>query len=223
MKKVLIIVSHPDDEILGCGGTIAYHKNKNDKVKILFLSDGVTSRDNFKKKEIKKREESAKNACSVLGVKDLEFNSYPDNMFDSIPLINIVKTIENTISKFKPNIIYTHSSSDLNIDHQITHRATMTACRPISCIHLTEIYSFEVLSSTEWSISNKDVFKPNHFVDISKFLNLKIKAIKKYANELRKEPHPRSLNIIKSLAILRGSNCGVKFAEGFMLERRIIK
>ena len=155
--------------------------------------------------------------------KDLEFKSYPDNMFDTIPLIQIIKTIENVVLKFKPNIIYTHSNFDLNIDHQITHRAIMTACRPISKNQLSEIYSFEVLSSTEWSISKNSFFKPNHFVDISKFFNLKIKAIKKYANELRNEPHPRSLNTIKSLAVLRGSSCGLKFAEGFMLERRIIK
>jgi LmbE family N-acetylglucosaminyl deacetylase len=223
MSKVLVIVAHPDDEILGCGGTIAYHRSQNHRIKIIFLSDGVTSRNKFKKSEIKKRLESAKKACFELGVEDLEFKSFPDNMFDSIPLIKIVKTIENVILKFKPNIIYTHSYCDLNIDHQITNRATMTACRPIEKNYLSEIYSFEVLSSTEWSIKNNNSFKPNHFVEISKFMTLKIKAIKKYSSELRKEPHPRSLIMIKSLAKVRGSSCGVKFAEAFMLERRILK
>lgn len=223
MKKILIIASHPDDEILGCGGAIAFHKKNKDKVKILFLSDGVTSRNKFKKDDIKKRVESAKKACLVVGVQNLEFKSFPDNMFDTIPLIEIIKSIENVVTEFRPNIIYTHSNYDLNIDHQIAHRATMTACRPIEKNYLSEIYSYEVLSSTEWSISKKNTFSPNHFIDISKFLNVKIKAIKKYAQELRKDPHPRSLNVIKSLAILRGSNCGVKYAEGFMLERRIIK
>ena len=130
MKKILIIAAHPDDEILGCGGTIAYHKNKNHKVKIIFLSDGVTSRNKFKKSEIDKRLDSAKKASLELGVKDLEFKSFPDNMFDSIPLIEIVKIIENVILKFKPNIIYTHSSCDLNIDHQITNRATFNDIVP---------------------------------------------------------------------------------------------
>lgn len=223
MKKILIIAAHPDDETLGCGGTIAYHRNKNHKIKIIFLSDGVTSRNKFKNSEIKKRLDSAKKACLELGVKDLEFNSFPDNMFDSIPLIEIVKIIENVILKFKPNIIYTHSSYDLNIDHQITNRATMTAARPINNNYLSEIYSFEILSSTEWSINRNNSFKPNHFVEISKFMDLKIKAIKKYSSELRNEPHPRSVSMIKSLAKIRGSSCGVKFAEAFMLERKILK
>lgn len=223
MKKILIIASHPDDEILGCGGTIARHQKSNDNVCIQFLSNGVTSRNTFKKKDVQIRLENAKKACAVLGVKNLKFENYPDNMFDTVALIEIIKSIEKIVFKFKPNIIYTHSKYDLNIDHQITHRAVMTACRPIENKFLEEIYSFEVLSSTEWSTDKELSFKPNHYVDISKCINLKVRAMKKYADELRIEPHPRSISAIKSLALLRGSACGVKFAEGFMLERRIIK
>ncbi len=223
MKKILVIVAHPDDEVLGCGGTIAKLINKKKKVRVVFLSDGESSR--FKKINIKKnlyRKKCAIKAMKVLGVKDFSFSSFPDNEFDKVSLLKITKKIESEVKKFNPDTIITHHNSDLNIDHQITSRATLTACRPKVRNNVKLILFFEILSSTEWNIpSKKNFFRPNWYEDISRYFNKKIKAIKCYKKELRKSPHPRSLKTIEALSIYRGSTSGVKNAEAFQLGRKI--
>ena len=223
MKKVLIVVSHPDDEVLGCGGTIAKLVDKKCEVKVLFLSDGESSR--LRKENIKKnlyRRNCAKKAMKILGVKNFTFNNFPDNQFDTISLLKISKRIEQEIQKYNPDTILTHHNGDLNIDHQRTSRAVLTACRPKVKNKVKLILFFEILSSSEWNInSKKNFFIPNWYEDITKYLNKKIKAIKCYKKELRKAPHPRSLETIKALSIFRGSSSGVKYAEAFQLGRKI--
>ena len=223
MKKVLIVVAHPDDEVLGCGGTIAKLVDEKNKVKVIFLSDGESSR--LKKVNNKKnlfRRACAVKAMKVLGVKNFSFNRFPDNEFDKVSLLTITKKIEDEIKKFNPDTILTHHNSDLNIDHQITSRAVLTACRPNIKNKVKLILFFEILSSTEWNItSKKTFFIPNWYEDITKYLNIKIKAIKCYKKELRKSPHPRSLETIKALSIFRGSSSGVKNAEAFQLGRKV--
>ena len=223
MKKVLVVAAHPDDEVLGCGGTIAKLVDEKNKVKVIFLSDGESSR--LKKVNNKKnrfRRACAVKAMKVLGVKNFSFNRFPDNEFDKVSLLTITKKIEDEIKKFNPDTILTHHNSDLNIDHQITSRAVLTACRPRIRNKVKLILFFEILSSTEWNItSKKTFFIPNWYEDITKYLNTKIKAIKCYKKELRKSPHPRSLETIKALSIFRGSSSGVKNAEAFQLGRKI--
>ena len=219
MNKVLIIAAHPDDETLGCGGTIVKHITEKDLVRIIFISDGVTSRENSNQNEIELRRECAYDACKVLGVTDLSFFSFPDNRLDTVPLLDIVKCIEAEIQNFMPTIIYTHSGSDLNIDHKIINKATLTACRPKEGDSIREIYSFEVLSSTEWSSVYENYFKPNHFIDISKFIDIKLEAMSKYKSEINKPPHPRSHEVIRALCKYRGSTSGFDYAEAYMLER----
>ena len=217
-KKVLIIVAHPDDEILGCGGTIARHIESQDDVHVIFTSDGVTSRRNVNHKEVSKRKQNAKNASDILGVKNKPiFLGFPDNRMDTIALLEVVQALELVINKIKPKIVYTHHSGDLNIDHQITHQAVITACRPQPGFSVEEIYSFEVLSSTEWSTNN--TFIPNYFVDISSVLELKMSAIKAYNDELRDFPHARSIESITALAKYRGASMGMTAAEAFKIER----
>ena len=158
----------------------------------------------------------------ILGVKHFSFNDFPDNEFDKISLLKITKRIEVEIKKYNPDTILTHHNSDLNIDHQITSKAVMTACRPKVKNNVKLILFFEILSSTEWNINTKKLFfNPNWYEDITKYLKIKIKAIKCYKKELRKSPHPRSLNTIKALSIFRGSSSGVKNAEAFQLGRKI--
>jgi len=223
MKKVLIVVAHPDDEVLGCGGTIAKFVDEKKKVKVIFLSDGESSR--LKKVNNKKnffRRACAAKAMKVLGVKDFSFNEFPDNEFDKVSLLTITKKIEAEIQKYNPDIILTHHNSDLNIDHQITSKAVLTACRPKIKNNVKLILFFEILSSTEWNVASKKLFfNPNWYEDITKYLNIKIKAIKCYKKELRKSPHPRSLETIKALSVFRGSSSGVKNAEAFQLGRKI--
>ncbi len=219
--KIAGIFAHPDDETLACGGTIALHSKKKDDVSILLMSEGPMARgERYKINDAKKH---AKNACKVLGVNNLEILKHPDNEMDSISLLSIVKDIEKFINKYKPEIIYTHHSGDLNIDHELINKAVLTACRPNSQHFVKKIYACEINSSTEWSFNTKRYFIPNYFVDISSTLSKKIKAFEQYKNEIRKFPHPRSSEGLKVLSMYRGMQSGFSSAEAFMMLRNIRK
>ena len=223
-KKVLVIVAHPDDEVLGCGGTIAKHKDLGDYVTVLIMSDGVNSRDEkFKSESIDERRACAKQANSILKVDDLSFLSFPDNKMDTVPLLEVIKSIENKMTELCPDIVYTHSLSDLNIDHCVVHNASITACRALPGQSVHQLLFFEVPSSTEWrpSASNNN-FNPNWFSDISDTLDLKLQALSAYEKELHEFPHPRSLIAVECLAKWRGACSGVLAAEAFELGRKII-
>ena len=172
--------------------------------------------------EANQRKQNSLNALKILGVKKTKFLSYPDNSLDKVPLIKITKEIESIIEKFKPHTIFTHSNVDLNIDHEIVSRAVITATRPKPNYCVKNILLFETLSSTEWNFNfKKKSFNPNFFIDISKNIDTKIKAAKKYKKEINTWPNPRSINGIKNLAKYRGQSVGVKYAEAFYLVRKI--
>jgi LmbE family N-acetylglucosaminyl deacetylase len=217
-KTVLVVAAHADDEALGCGGTIARHVNEGDKVFLHVMTNGVGAREDLQEAIIQ-RQLATQKAASVLGIEKIFFSDFPDNAMDSVALLNIIKAIEITINDIKPEIIYTHFSNDLNIDHEVTHRALMTACRPIVGHPVKAIYSFEVLSSSEWLMQEKNNFQPNYIVDISEFFDKKITALKAYESELRVSPHSRSLNCIDALNRLRGETHGFTYAEAFMVQR----
>jgi len=220
--KILVVVAHPDDEILGMGGTILKHVKNNDEVEVIILGQGVTSRyDNSEKNkdEINSLRRESKDALKVLGVEKVHFYDFPDNRFDSVDLLDIIKTLEKHISEFKPNYVYTHFYGDLNIDHLITYKATITACRPINKIN---VISFEVLSSTEQNAQlESTVFIPNLYIDIEKELEKKKEAMSKYKSELKDYPHPRSLEGIEHLAKYRGLAIQSKAVEAFHIVREI--
>lgn len=224
MNKILIVVAHPDDEVLGCGGTITRLNKEGYELYTLILGEGITSRDDKRSKEKRGREianlkEQAKKANELIGVKKVFFHDFPDNRFDTVPFLDIVKVIEKIKNQIKPEIIFTHYEKDLNIDHQITYKAVITATRPISEETVKEIYSFEILSSTEWSYPLS--FSPDMFFDISETINIKIKALEKYKTELKKYPHPRSLEGVKLIAKNRGMEVGLNYAEAFKCVRII--
>ena len=218
-NKVLIIAAHPDDEILGCGGTILRHTESKDDVQIVFVSDGEISRDDSNHKKIK-RYEAAKTVSKELGCKEPIFLDFPDNQLDTKPLLKIIKLIENILDTFKPNIVYTHYYNDLNVDHQITSKAVLTACRPIGENVVRQILLFEIPSSTEWSISNSH-FRPNKYISIANFSDKKKKLLKIYGDEIRDFPHPRSLKYISSIESIRGSEAGLDEAEAFLIFREV--
>lgn len=224
-KNVLVIAAHPDDEILGCGATMAMHSSRGDEVNTLLFSRGILSRNNSK--NIKKKLLSLKNAAikanKIVGSKKIVLEDFPDNEFDSLPIINFAKIIERELKLLNPDIIYTHHNSDLNIDHDIINRATMIACRPIPESKINMILTFEVNSSTEWSNKNSNGnFNPNYFVkiDYKNFIK-KTKALICYKDEMRKWPHPRSIKGLKVLAERRGSIAGLELAEAFSVFRII--
>ncbi len=225
--NILIIAAHPDDEVLGCGGSIAKWSRAGYKVHVLIMAEGVTSRDKSRiraarKKELLELKESAKNAGDILGVKSIRLLDFPDNRMDSLDLLDVIKTIERVVDKLKPEVLVSHHQGDLNIDHRIVNKAVMTACRPKPLHPVKRILAFEVASSTEWQTSGYTApFIPNWFEDISETLDEKIKALKAYDSEMRKWPHARSIKAVKHLAKWRGASIGSDAAEAFILLREI--
>jgi len=218
MSNVLVVAAHADDESLGCGGAIARHVSKGDSVTVMFMTDGVSSRDT-NSDYITLRESASSQAMAILGVSDIRQSNFPDNKMDSITLLDVVKDIEVVINDIKPEIVYTHFAHDLNVDHRVTHSAVMTACRPQSWSSIKKILSFEVLSSTEWNSPTAIQFIPNYFVDISDFWEQKLEALKCYHEEMRVFPHSRSYECVEALAVLRGATNGLFKAEAFYVER----
>ncbi|MGY8788041.1 MAG: PIG-L deacetylase family protein [Fidelibacterota bacterium] len=223
----LIIAAHPDDEVLGCGGSIAKWVKDGHEVHVLIMAEGATSRDKHRDRASRKETlsilaQSAKRAAEILGVKSVELLDYPDNRMDSVDLLDVVKTIEDYTEKLKPDVVVTHHSGDLNIDHQITHQAVITACRPQPGQAVKRILSFEIPSSTDWQSPNDGrPFVPNWFEDITDTLPMKMKALEAYQSEMRKWPHARSIKADEHLARWRGASMGYKAAEAFMLVRNI--
>ena len=227
-KKYLIVASHPDDETLGCGATIYSLRKKNNAVKIIFLGEGSTCRFNSntsKKvldKVISQRKKFCLDALKILKVKDYSFYDLPCGKFDQIPILKLAKIVENEISKFKPNVIFTHSDSDVHVDHQRTFQAVLQATRPSPGSHIEALLSFEILSATEKNFVKE--FLPNYFVQLDKqSLMRKIGAMKCYKTEIAKYPFSRSLLSIKNLAMYRGAQSGNNFAEAFKIIRSIRK
>lgn len=222
----LIIAAHPDDEVLGCGGTIARLTKEMTNVYVAILGEGLTSRysrrDLADAGKLETLQNSSKRVSEMLGVKELFLHNLPDNRFDTIPLLDIVKIIEAVISKTSPSTIFTHHGGDLNIDHSIIHRATLTATRPFAGQGVKQVYTYEVPSSTEWSFGQFAAkFQAKVFVDISGTLEKKIEAMEIYESEARGFPHPRSAEALRALAKSRGSAAGLGAAEAFELVREI--
>ena len=228
MKKILVIAAHPDDEVLGCGGTIARYVKTGHQVSVVILGEGITSRDAKRlpaqrKKDISGLKQQVRRANALLGTDAVSFFNLPDNRFDSLDLLDIVKRVEEHVADTRPDIIFTHSGCDLNIDHTITHRAVLTATRPVPGHFVKEIYTFEVPSSTEWAFNRLlPSFRPNVFIDIADTLDVKLSAMKLYELEARQFPHPRSSEAIAALAGYRGSTVGIEAAEAFELVRKTL-
>ena len=223
-RSVLIVAAHPDDEVLGCGGTLALLADQGAQVHVAFLADGVFSRDPSpgRQAELTARRAAAQKACDVLGVKSVSFGDFPDNRMDTVALLDITKAVEEMIARRQPDTIFTHHAGDLNIDHRRIHEAVVTACRPQRGHPVKTLLCFEVPSSTEWQLpGSAPVFAPNWFVDISATLDRKLAALDAYAAELRPWPHPRSKQGVEHLARWRGTTIGAEAAEAFMLGRQL--
>jgi LmbE family N-acetylglucosaminyl deacetylase len=222
----LVVAAHPDDEVLGCGGTIARLADQGRPVFIAIMGEGITSRyeqrDQTPDRELQSLKVKSHQAAKLLGAREIKFFDLPDNRLDSLPLLEVIKPIEQLISTLKPDTVYTHHGGDLNIDHTIVHRAVLTASRPLANQSVKTVYTFEIPSSTDWAFGKlSPVFQPNTFVDIDEYLNIKVQAMQIYDIESRKLPHPRSPAALKSAAHRWGSIAGMKAAEGFQLVRKL--
>jgi LmbE family N-acetylglucosaminyl deacetylase len=219
-------MAHPDDEILGCGGIISKMTQNGEEAYSFILGEGITSRykqrEEADKKEIELLHERTIKAAELVGISRTFWQDLPDNMFDTVPLLKIVKSIESMIQKIQPDIIFTHHCGDLNIDHTIVARAVLTATRPIKYSPVKDIYACEIPSSTDWSFQNLEpIWRPNVFFDISQTLETKLLALKEYEPEMRPQPHPRSYQNVSGIAQRWGSLIGTHAAEAFQLIRSI--
>jgi N-acetylglucosamine malate deacetylase 1 len=219
-SRVIVIAAHPDDETLGVGGTIARHAANGDEVHIIFLTDGIGAR-GANKAAARRRATAARTASEILGGRPPRFLGFSDNRLDAVPLLDVAQAIEKIIAEVQPDTIYTHHAGDLNVDHEICQRAVLIACRPLPGSTVRRIFAFEVVSSTEWSAPESRAFSPIRFVDISRTIATKRRALEAYAEEMRPFPHPRSLEGIDALARHRGASAGLAAAEAFGILREI--
>lgn len=224
--RVLVIASHPDDEILGCGGTMARLAAEGHDISVAILGEGWTSR-SAKREDAdpgmpKRLSTASEHAAALLGARCVHHGGLPDNRFDTVPLLDVVKMIEQVIADVRPESVYTQHGGDLNIDHVVTYRATLTASRPMDGGSIRSVYAYEVASSSEWAFQQfSPVFRPNLFVDISGTLERKLQALEYYESETRAFPHPRSAEALRANALRWGSVVGVGAAEAFQLVREI--
>jgi LmbE family N-acetylglucosaminyl deacetylase len=223
---VLVVAAHPDDEVLGCGGTIARRVGEGNNVYVAILGEGITSRyDNREDADqelIESLKETSRKVGTLLGVEKMYLHDFPDNQFDTVPLLDVVKTIEDIIDEVRPEVVFTQHGGDLNIDHNIVYRATLTATRPMTDCPVQKVYGYEVASSTEWAFQEfSPPFRPNTFVGVEESLEKKIEAMQMYESESRSYPHPRSPKSIRAIARNWGRTAGMQAAEAFELVRAV--
>jgi len=225
-SPILVIAAHPDDEVLGCGGTIARLTAEGAEATVLILGEGITSRYGQRADAdlelVAAHRERAQRAGALIGAKRVILIDFPDQKFETTPLLDITKTIEKTISEVCPDTIFTQHGGDLNLDHVLTFRATLTATRPMKGRTVKAVYAYPVASSSEWSFGRfAPRFEPNTYFDIATTLERKIAAMQIYESETRAFPHPRSPEALRAAAQYWGSHVGVMAAEPFQCIWRI--
>lgn len=220
---ILVVAAHPDDEVLGLGGTLARLADAGERIEVLILAEGATSRDGdaaAARREVEALRDCARAAAAVIGTATPRFAGLPDNRLDSLALLDVVKHVEAVVAECRPATVYTHCGHDLNVDHRIAHQAVLTACRPLPGSSVTALYAFETPSSTEWSPpASAPAFAPVRFVDIGATLARKLAALRCYAGEMRPFPHARSVEAVEALARWRGASAGFVAAEAFEILR----
>ena len=223
----MIIAAHPDDELLGLGASM--HKLiKEEKVTthVVILGEGITSRSDERdairwKDVLEKHHQNMYAAARIIGYHSVKSYDFSDNRFDSHALLDVVKVVEHEKEYFRPDIIFTHHGGDLNIDHQLTFQAVMTATRPMIEECVKAVITFETSSATEWQATcDPRTFTPNLYMEVSEEdLQAKIDAMAAYQFETREFPHPRSSEALRIMAQYRGYTVGKRLAEAFQIVR----
>lgn len=225
MKKVLVIAAHPDDEVLGVGGTVAKLSSMGDECHLLIVTDGSSSqyRDSDHLHEIIEAKKLETKGCSdLIGFKSIHYGELPDMKLDKTPHIVINQVIEKVIDEIQPDTVFTHFWGDVNRDHQEVYKSTLVAVRPVMGQVVKELYCYRVPSSTEWTPNKADtMFMPNYFVDIEAYADQKYKAFACYSTELRNYPHPRSVQYLRESDKAAGLRVGMLAAEEFVLLRKL--
>jgi LmbE family N-acetylglucosaminyl deacetylase len=218
--RVAVIAAHPDDELLGAGGTLVRHVREGDEVHAVIVADGAGSR--YPAELVATLEKQARRAAEVIGVASIQFLSLPDQRLDTVPLIELTQRLEGVLDDIRPGIVYTHFPEDVNADHRLVSRCAWTACRPYARPGLRKFAVFETPSSTEWAWPMTGTeFRPNLFVDVTDTLEAKIAAMECYETELRDYPHPRSSRALRERAAYWGSHIGRLAAEPLVVLREV--
>ncbi|MBX4264175.1 PIG-L deacetylase family protein [Clostridium estertheticum] len=208
---ILVIATHLDDEVIGCGGAILKHVNEGDSVYVCFICGGTSVR--YPNKDlVETRRSHGRKVAKLLGVKEIFFQDFPIIMLDTIPQLEIVTALEKVIFKIKPQVIYTHYSDDINSDHRSVYEATMVWCRPSKTPFLKKVLLYEIFGSNR-------SFNPNYYISIDKYVEQKLEALSLYTTEV--DAQTRNLDTIKKVAQYRGAEINCEYAEGFILYRQI--
>jgi LmbE family N-acetylglucosaminyl deacetylase len=226
MTRALIIAAHPDDEVLGCGGSIAKLRSQGAAVRVVFLAEGISARYDIAdinspkvQAEIQFRNSCAQKALQFLGVEEgsVFLSERPCCRLDQEPLIDSVKIIERHMNEFEPTVLYVHAAGDPNVDHGVAHKAALAAARPLGTNRGCTLLAYEVLSSTEWN--PQKAFQPALFEDVDAFIDQKLAALNFYEGEIHAAPHSRSPEVLRALAVYRGAQAGMRHAEAFEVIR----
>jgi len=216
--RILVLSAHPDDEVLGCGGSIARWSEEGHNVYVHVISEGTTAQ--YDESEIKTKRDASERVKKILGIKEIFHDNLPDAKLDTIPILDIVKLLENSVSRIEPEVLLTQHFGDISQDHRAVFKAASIVSRPTQHNSIKRFLSYEVPSGTEWGAFSypERSFKPNYIIDITGHLKKKLAAMKEYEIELREPPHPRSIKGIENLAAFRGQSSGFTYGEAFMIQ-----
>jgi LmbE family N-acetylglucosaminyl deacetylase len=218
MTRVLVIAAHPDDEVLGMGGTIAVHADRGDVLRIVVVTDGSSSQYPGDDETRARKEEEALRAAAELGVEDYVHLDLPDMRLDTIAHVEVNRVVEEHVRDHAPQVVYT-AQPDVNRDHRALFDSVAVATRPVPGQPVRRVLTYAPTSSTEWTPAAVNWFVPNWFVDVTETLERKIAAFAHYETEQREFPHPRSERAIRAAAAFYGASCGCEYAEPFVLVR----
>jgi len=222
-NRILVIAPHADDEIIGCGATIAKHIDDGDDVFIVIATNAAYGAPEFYTEDaVQIVRKEALNAHKLLGVKETLFLDFPAPALNAYPEYKISLKISSIIDKYKPSFLYIPHPGDIHQDHKAIYRASLVSARPQGNIKICNIYCYETLSETEWTPMQEKPFVPNHYVNVTDYFNKKIEAMNCYKSQIKDFPHTRSIESFESLAKFRGSTIGVHKAEAFEVERQMI-
>jgi N-acetylglucosamine malate deacetylase 1 len=220
MTRVLVVAAHPDDEVLGMGGTIALHTARGDEVRVLVVTDGSSTQYPDDAETRSRKEEEARRAAAELGVEDYVHLDHPDMRLDTLPHVEVNRVIEEHVQGFAPAVLYT-VQPDVNNDHRVLFDSVAVATRPVPGQPVRRLLTYAPASSTEWTPAAVNWFVPNWYVDVTETIERKIAAFAHYETERREYPHPRSERAIRATAEFHGTTCGREYAEPFVLVRGI--
>jgi LmbE family N-acetylglucosaminyl deacetylase len=220
--NILVIATHPDDEVLGCGGAIARHTSRGDRVEVVVVTRGAP--DLYSEDQVATLRKELHEAHDILGVSVAHFLDFPAPKLDAVPLHELADSLAARLRDYRPDVVYLPHRGDLHSDHRAVFQSALVAARPVGAPFIRRLLSYETLSETEWAAPNiADVFLPNVFIDITDFLEKKKQAMAAYRSQVKEFPHPRSLPSLEFLAGLRGVTVGFRAAEAFQLVREIEK